>query len=72
MRKLKVLEVVKLNNGNNATILDSEAYTYKAEVTNLKGESQGIQHIRENDMKEILISNNVQINQINILLLFTF
>ena len=56
MKKLKVFDVVKLNDGNNATILDNQTYTYKAEIVNLKGESQGIKDITENDIREILIS----------------
>lgn len=56
MKKLKVFDVVKLNDGNNATILDNQTYTYKAEIVNLKGESQGIKNITENDIREILIS----------------
>ena len=56
MKKLKVFDVVKLNDGNNATILDNQTYTYKEEIVNLKGESQGIKNITENDIREILIS----------------
>ena len=56
MKKLKVFDVVKLNDGSNATILDNQTYTYKAEIVNLKGESQGIKNITENDIREILIS----------------
>lgn len=56
MKKLKVFDVVKLNDGNNATILDNQNYIYKAEIVNLKGESQGIKGITENDINKILIS----------------
>lgn len=56
MKKLKVFDVVKLNDGNNATILDNQTYSYKAEVVNLKGESQGIKNITENEIREILFS----------------
>lgn len=56
MKKLKVFDVVELNDGNNATILDNQTYTYKAEIVNLKGESQGIKNITENDIEKILIS----------------
>lgn len=56
MKKLKVFDVVKLNDGNNATILENQTSTYKAEIVNLKGESQGIKDITENDIREILIS----------------
>lgn len=56
MKKLKVFDVVKLNDGNNATILDNQNYIYKAEIVNLKGESQGIKDITDNDINKILIS----------------
>lgn len=56
MKKLKVFDVVELNDGNNATILDNQNYVYKAEIVNLKGESQGIKDITDNDIRKILFS----------------
>ena len=54
--KRKVFDVVKLVDGNMATILEVYKDTYKIEKVNNKGESQGIIEISENDIDEIIIS----------------
>lgn len=55
--KIKVFDVVKLNNGNNATILEkSDKATYKAEIVNSKGKTEGIIQISGTDIIEVIFS----------------
>lgn len=52
--KVKLFEVVKLNNGNLATILEVNKDSYKAEIIDKKGASLGVQNISGLDIKEII------------------
>lgn len=54
--KRKVFDVIKLVDGNMATILEVDKDTYKAEIVNKRGKSQGIKNIKEEDIKEVIIS----------------
>ena len=52
--KIKVFDVVELNNGNKATILSIDEDVYKAEVVTSDGKSKGISNLEEKDIKEII------------------
>ena len=52
--KAKLFEVVELNNGNLATILEVNKDLYRAEIIDKKGNSLGIQNISNVDIKEII------------------
>ncbi len=52
----KVFDVVELKNGDKATILDNKVNnTYKAEIVNENGISQGIKEIEETAIKKAII-----------------
>lgn len=57
--KLKVFDVVKLNDGNNATIIKTNKNTYKASITDLNGVSQGDREITDKDVYKILFSRKI-------------
>jgi len=52
--KVKLFEVVSLNNGNLATIIGINKDTYKAELIDEKGKSLGIKEITNSEIKEII------------------
>lgn len=52
--KVKLFEVVSLNNGNLATIIGIKKDTYKAEIIDEKGKSLGIKEITNSEIKEII------------------
>ncbi len=54
--KVKLFEVVKLNNGNLATILEVNKDLYKAEIIDDKGKSLGTQNISNSDIKEVIFT----------------
>lgn len=54
--KYKVFDVVELNNGSKATILDNSNNKYKAEIVNDKGIRQGMRNICDSDINRIIIS----------------
>lgn len=55
--KIRVFDVVQLNNGNKATILEeTNKGTYKAEIVNDDGETQGITEINERDIIKVIFS----------------
>lgn len=55
--KIKIFDVVKLSNGNKATILEkSDKDIYKAEIVNAEGKTEGITQIRETDITEVVFS----------------
>ena len=56
MRKLKVFEVVKLKDGDKATILATQANDYLAEIIDYEGNSKGTKTININEVKDIIIS----------------
>ena len=57
--KLKIFDVVKLNDGNNATIIKTNKYTYKASITDENGATIGNKEISDKDVNRILFSNKV-------------
>ena len=54
--KLKIFDVVELNDKNRATILNINNKEYLAEVVNSAGISLGNKVIKENDMNKIIVS----------------
>lgn len=57
MKKINIFDVVQLNNGNKATILEKiDTRTYKAEIVNIEGKTQGIVQIKEKDIIEVIFS----------------
>lgn len=56
MRKLKIFEVVKLKDGKYATIVAVNRNEYKGQITNEKGETEGIKNIIEEEIEEIVVS----------------
>lgn len=54
---MNVFDVVGLKNGYKATILESNKDTYKVEIINNKGLSQGIKQINEKDIEKIIFQN---------------
>lgn len=52
--KVKLFDVVELNNGNKATILSINKDIYNAEVLNKKGFYLGVQELKSSDIKEII------------------
>ena len=54
--KLKVFDVIELQNGSKGTILECKTNTYKVEIVNEQGVTQEIKNITESDIKSIQIS----------------
>ena len=54
--KRKVFEVVKLVDGNMATILEVEQNTYKVEIVCKNGKRKEVTEIKENDIDEVIIA----------------
>jgi hypothetical protein len=55
--KLKIFDVVELNNGNKATIVENKTKDiYKAEIVTNEGKILGIKLINENDVNKIIFS----------------
>ena len=52
--KLKRFEVVELNNGNKATILDNNNSKYYAEIVDSKGNTVDIRNISEDEIKKVI------------------
>lgn len=52
--KAKLFEVVRLESGNLATILEVNKDLYKAEVIDENGKSLGVKDITNSEIKEIL------------------
>lgn len=51
----KIFDVVELQNGNRATILECKIKNqYKAEIVNVTGTSQGVKEIQESDIKKAI------------------
>ena len=54
---IKIFDVVQLSNGNKATILEkSDKATYKAEIVNSEGKTEGITQISETDITKVIFS----------------
>ena len=53
--KLKRFEVVELENGNKATILDIKDNEYFAEIVNRNGKTIENRNITENEIKKVII-----------------
>jgi len=54
MKNYNMFDVVRLDNGNLATIINYDKSIYKAEVVNDKGVSLGIKEISDSEIKEIV------------------
>lgn len=52
--KVKLFDVVELNNGNKATILSVNKDIYNAEILNEKGFFLGVQELKASDIKGII------------------
>ena len=57
--KLKIFDVVELQNGNKATIIENKTKDmYKAEIVNSKGKTLKIDLIDENNVSKIVFTRN--------------
>ncbi len=55
--KIKTFDVVQLHNENKATILEeTDKGTYKVEIVNNEGKTQGITEIDEKDIIKVIFS----------------
>jgi hypothetical protein len=54
--KIKIFDVVELNNGNKATIIEINKNRYKVEIVDKHGKSKGIFQIEEKDIKRVIFS----------------
>lgn len=52
--RIKVFDVVEVNNGNKATILSADNEQYKAEIVTVDGKSKGIVDLEEKDIKKVI------------------
>lgn len=52
--KVKIFDVVELNNGNKATILSENNEPYKAEIVTDDGKSKGIVDLKEENIKKVI------------------
>lgn len=57
MKNIQIFDVVELNNGNKATILEIINNIYSVEIVDKKGTSLGYQKISKEDIKEIIYSH---------------
>lgn len=57
MRNIEVFDVVELNNGNKATILEIINNIYSVEIVDKKGTSLGYKKIPKEDIKKIIYSH---------------
>jgi len=54
--KYKRFDVVELNNGNKATILDTNNRNYYVEIVDLEGNRVDIKHIEESEIAKMIFS----------------
>lgn len=54
--KIKRFDVVELNNGNRATILDIKNKEYYAEIVDSKGATIDIRNITEDEISKVIFS----------------
>lgn len=54
--KRKVFEVVKLKNGDMATIIGIDKDSYKVEIVGENGKRKEITEINENDIDEVIVT----------------
>ena len=55
--KIKKFDEEHISNGNKATILEkSDKATYKAEIVNSEGKTEGITQISETDITKVIFS----------------
>ena len=57
--KVKIFDVVELNNKNKATILSTNTYEYLVEIVDKNGISQGNSYIKESDIKEVIFTKKL-------------
>lgn len=54
--KMKIFEVVKLKNGDKATIIEIKANSYKAAIFDVDGTLKGHKYITNQDIDDIIYS----------------
>lgn len=54
--KIKKFDVVELNNGNRATILDIKNKEYYAEIVDSKGETIDIRNIIDDEISKVIFT----------------
>lgn len=54
--KLKVFDVVKLNDGKKATIIETNKDCYKAEIVDECGVSHGYKSIKDKEIAEVIFA----------------
>ena len=52
--KLKVFDVVELNNGYKATVIENNRESFKVQLVDEKGISQGTAQIQEKDIRKLI------------------
>ncbi|MBP3255633.1 MAG: hypothetical protein J6M60_03995 [Clostridia bacterium] len=60
--KIKLFDVVKLNNGNNATILGINKNTYRAEILTEEGKTLEFKEITNSEIKEVIYTKQNKSN----------
>lgn len=60
--KIKLFDVVKLNSGNNATILGINKNTYRAEILTEEGKTLEFKEITNSDIKEVIYTKQNKSN----------
>lgn len=56
MIRCKLFDVVELNNGYNATILEINQNTYNVEIVGKDGITKGFKEIQKEDVKQIIFT----------------
>lgn len=59
--KIKLFDVVKLNNGNNATILGINKNTYRAEILTEEGKTLEFKEITNSEIKEVIYTKKISL-----------
>ncbi len=57
--KVKIFDVVELNDQNKATILSINTNEYLVEIVDKNGISQGTSYIKESDIKEVIFTKKL-------------
>lgn len=60
--KIKLFDVVKLNSGNNATILGINKNTYRAEILTEEGKTLEFKEITNSEIKEVIYTKQNKSN----------
>ena len=54
--KYKIFDVIELNNGNKATIVDIDKSELKIDVVDKNGISQGFENVNVKDIKKVIFA----------------